>query len=263
MATSATDHEHRDNRSMMPRTLTRNWRALRRRYISLRMSGSLAEASRFSNLYRTVRPFTLGNFDRIASLYKLARDVQKRKAEGSFVELGVWRGGCAAVMAWVAKEEGLGRRTYAFDSFEGLPEPTEADGVQAADYAHGRTSGKLAPIGACVSPYEDFEKLFFDILEIDRKNVEVRKGWFQDTVPVAAKTIGPIAILRLDGDWYESTKVCLEHLYDKVIPGGYVVIDDYGHWQGCRVAVDEFFQARGINPELVVVDYTCRYFVKP
>lgn len=247
----------------MPRALKSNWKALRRRYTALRITGSMAEASEFRTLYRTVRPFTMGNFERIANLYTLARNVQKRRLPGAFVECGVWRGGCTAVMAWVANREGIGRRIYAFDSFEGLPEPTESDGAEAASYAEGKVSGSLAPIGACVSSYENFEKLFFELLRLDRQHVEVRKGWFQHTVPQEALKIGPIAILRLDGDWYESTKVCLEHLYDHVVPGGFVVIDDYGHWEGCQRAVDEFFSARRITPELCVVDYTCRYFVKP
>jgi hypothetical protein len=74
--------------------------------------------------------------------------------------------------------------------------------------------------------------------------------------------VGPIGVLRLDGDWYESTKCCLDQLFDQVVPGGYIIIDDYGHWEGCRHAVDEFLAHRNLDVELVTVDYTGRYFRK-
>ena len=79
----------------------------------------------------------------------------------------------------------------------------------------------------------------------------------------AAPAIGPIAILRLDGDWYASTKICLEHLYDQVVSGGFVIVDDYGTYEGCRKAVDEFLAARGLHVFLSHVDPDCRYWIKP
>ncbi|HUP59862.1 MAG TPA: TylF/MycF/NovP-related O-methyltransferase [Thermoanaerobaculia bacterium] len=85
------------------------------------------------------------------------------------------------------------------------------------------------------------------------ERVEIRKGWFQDTLPSAKHEIGSIAVLRLDGDWYESTRVCLDNLYDLVAPGGYVIIDDYNYWEGCKRAVDEFLAARGLGVALVAV----------
>ena len=247
----------------MPGVVRANWRALEQRYIALRTTGSFGEAAELRGLWRKVRPYTMANFRRVASLYALARKVQKQSISGAFVECGVWKGGCAAVMAWVAAQEGRGRRLHAFDSFEGLPEPLPIDGADAQAYASGRVSGALASIGECVGAYDEFERLFFQVLRLNRAHVQVHKGWFQDTVPANATTLGPIAILRLDGDWYESTKICLDHLFDLVVPGGFVVIDDYGHWEGCRRAVDEFLAARGLKPSLVRVDYTCRFFAKP
>ena len=82
----------------------------------------------------------------------------------------------------------------------------------------------------------------------------IHRGWFQETVPHAAREIGPLAVLRLDGDWYESTRVCLEHLFDNVVEGGVIIIDDYGTFSGCRMATDEFFASRGIHAEFETID---------
>ena len=80
--------------------------------------------------------------------------------------------------------------------------------------------------------------------------IEFVKGWFENTVPVTRKQIQQIAVLRIDGDWYESTKCCLENLYDKVSSGGYVIVDDYQSCYGCRRAVDEFIQNRCLSPDI-------------
>ena len=92
--------------------------------------------------------------------------------------------------------------------------------------------------------------------------IEFHTGWFQDTVPTQAAKIGPIAVLRLDGDWYASTKVCLDHMYDQVSDGGFIIIDDYGTYDGCRLAVDEFFSSRQSHPFLNRVDASCYYLIK-
>src|SRR5206468_5440405 len=105
-----------------------------------------------------------------------------------------------------------------------------------------------------------------DVLEILSKlgvGGEVRKGWFESTVPRASGEIGPIAVLRLDGDWYESTKVCLENLYELISPGGIVILDDYDYWQGCRAAADEFLARRGITVRMTLIALNGgRQFVK-
>ena len=95
-----------------------------------------------------------------------------------------------------------------------------------------------------------------------RINVIIVKGWFQDTLILNQIRIGPIALLRIDGDWYESTKVCLECLFDNVANGGYVIIDDYGFFPGCRKAVDEFLASRGLKVQFIPVDYSRVYFKK-
>jgi hypothetical protein len=202
------------------------------------------------NLFRKVYPNTMVGYARLANTHDLARLAERDGLPGAFVECGVWKGGCAAVMAWVARQAGSGRSTWLFDSFEGLPEPTEEDGARAWEYVAG-----------CAAPQEAAEELLFARLKIDPRSVHVVKGWFQDTLPACKSEIGPIAILRVDGDFYESTRCCLEHLYEQTVQGGYVIIDDYGYWAGCRKATDEFLES--IDVELRVIDEEGRFFIKP
>jgi hypothetical protein len=203
-------------------------------------------------LFGAVRPFTMAGYRRLSSLYDLCRRAEAENRPGAFVECGAWKGGAAGVMASVARSAGRGRRTWVFDSFEGLPDPGAADGPAAKPWA-----------GRCAARMEDAERLLFGTLRLKRAQVILRKGWFQDTLPAARPEIGPIAVLRLDGDWYESTRVSLENLYDGVVPGGFVVLDDYGFWEGFRRAVDEFLAGRRLAPPIIPVDRSAAWFQKP
>jgi hypothetical protein len=214
-------------------------------------------------LFKKVYPYTMVTYKKLSNIYDLSKLVEKEKMEGAFVECGVWKGGCAAVAAFNAKEAKSNRKIWLFDSFEGLPEPTKEDGIVAKEYSDNKAEGKLKAIDRCVGPIEDVKKIFFDVLKINPEDVVIKKGWFQNTLPVEKNKIGPIAILRLDGDWYESTKCCLDNLYDNVVSGGYVVEDDYGHWEGSRKAIDEFLKRKGLSPIIVKIDYAGIYFKKP
>ncbi len=214
-------------------------------------------------LFRKIYPYTMVGYLRLSNIYELSKNIEENKINGAFVECGVWKGGCAAIMGFIADKSKSQRKIWLFDSFEGLPEPTEKDGLLAKKYAADKMGGKLESIDKCVGPIEDVKKIFFDILKIKSENIVIKKGWFQDTLPKMKEKIGPISILRIDGDWYESTKCCLDNLYNIVISGGYIIIDDYGYWEGARKALDEFFTERKINPDLVKIDYTGIYFKKP
>jgi len=161
-----------------------------------------------------------------------------RELEGAFVECGVARGGCSAIMALIAKDEGKYRSVWMFDSFEGLPPQSDKDGVQKPTRHNDRRANDLAE-GYCLGTYDEVYKWFVNELGLSFNSIFMIKGWFQDTLPKYKESIGPIAVLRLDGDWYESTKCCLENLYGNVVKGGYVIIDDYS-LIGCKQAVDEF-----------------------
>jgi len=215
-----------------------------------------------AKLIETVRPYTMVGLPRLLNAFDLARRVETSGMRGVIAECGVFKGGCAGLMARVSADAGSGRKIWLFDSFEGLPEPTALDGQKAKEYAARAADGKLVPIDRCVGPIEIVEELF-EKLHVSRENVVFCKGWFQETLPIARSEIGDIALLRLDGDWYESTKVCLENLFDLVVPGGFVIIDDYGHWEGCRRATDEFLAARGLTVHLEKIDEDGVFFVKP
>lgn len=171
---------------------------------------------------------------------------ERAPSSGCIVECGVWRGGMSAAMADALP----GRTHFLFDSFEGLPAATEIDGQGALDYQRDKTS-----------------PVYFDNCRAERSFAEtamrmsaagkytVIQGWFNQTLP-GFKLPEPIAILRLDGDWYEPTMECLNNLYPQVMPGGIIILDDYYMWDGCSRAVhdylsvhkttDRIYQFRGI-----------------
>lgn len=231
-------------------------------FLSSLLYSDLFDFAKISLFIKTY-PYTMVGYQRLSNVYELSNLIEKNKTAGAFVECGVWKGGCAAVMAYVAQKFGSGRKTWLLDSFEGLPEPTAEDGKIAKDYAMNKVEGNLKTINKCVGTIKDAEDILFKILKLDKKNIEISKGWFQDTLPKDKEKMGKIALLRLDGDWYESTKCCLENLYENVIIGGYIVLDDYGHWEGARRALDEFFAEKKIKPDLIKIDYTGIYFIKP
>jgi hypothetical protein len=222
---------------------------------------SLPSFARARALY-LARDSTMTSFSRCFDLWKVSRSILNNNIPGAFVECGVWRGGSAGIMGVAMQTYGSQRPLHLFDSFEGLPEPDRQDGSYAVEYSAGRADGRLAAIKKCDATLDTVLGHLFERLHLDPKNVHFHVGWFQDTVPADAKQVGPIAVLRLDGDWYASTQVCLDHLYPLVSPGGVVILDDYYYWEGCRKATDEYRQAHGISAPMVRVDEACSYWVK-
>ena len=206
--------------------------------------------SRFGigRIIRLVQPYTLVDPDRIKNLYALARCIESERIPGDVIECGVYNGGTAAVLAQSATRSRLPRTLWLFDSFLGMPETSAQDGPSAREH-----------IGKEVGDQEKVDEILRMVgAQMDR--VKVVPGWFQETFPTVS--IPKIALLNIDADWYESVKLCLETFYDAVMPGGYVSFDDYGHWPGCKMAVDEFFETRRLPYTLQVVDYTARWFRK-
>lgn len=223
----------------------------------------------------TVRPFTMLSRHRLESLYDQARHLETAGIPGSLVECGAWRGGAAGLVALANLKYGdRRRRLHLFDSFEGIPEPDEeVDGGRAIAEARRAGVGTGGRVIANPQFYEELGRgygelercrhLLEELIGYDPAYIEYHEGFFQDTVPSAADRIGEIALLHLDGDWYASTKTCMDHLYDSVVSGGLVVIDDYGAYDGCRKAVDEFLADRGLSVYLFQVDEEVRAFPKP
>lgn len=214
--------------------------------LSSRDSFSQAE---FARLYRSIRPYTVSSNARLRGLYRAVRHVVTENVVGDVVECGVGRGGSAALMGLALRHFDAQRTLWLFDTFEGLPPPTEDDpDFEIAKRYTGACRGDRAEVGA-----------LFERLGISAQSRFV-KGLFQETLP--ASGVEKIAVLHIDGDWYESVKVCLEHLYDRVTTGGIIQIDDYGHWAGARKAVDEFSRRHPSQIVLQKLDYTGRQFVK-
>jgi hypothetical protein len=165
-------------------------------------------------------------------------------------------------MALAIKHARQERHLHLFDSFEGLPEPTEMDGEHAAAYSGGGNEGKLATINQCRAGLDEVRHLIFDEIKVPKELAHFHVGWFQNTIPVDAGQLGPIALLRLDGDWYDSTKICLEHLYPLLSSGGIVILDDYYCWEGCRKATDEYRQKNNINCLIHRIDVDAGFWVK-
>jgi O-methyltransferase len=151
---------------------------------------------------------------------------------GCVVECGVWRGGMSAGMAEML---GAGRDYFLFDSFEGLPPAREdLDGIAATAWQSNTTSPTYYNNCSAAKDEADAAMKLSGV-----PSFSLVKGWFNETLPRFAPPC-EIAILRLDGDWYDSTRVCLENLYPHLAPGGIVIIDDYYNWDGCARAVNEF-----------------------
>lgn len=211
----------------------------------------------FDAACNAVHPYTMLSKSRLASLHRLARSVLRERVGGEFVECGVAAGGSSALLAGCIRRYGRIQHVWCFDTFEGMPEPSSFDtdraGVGATESGWG--TGTCSAPERCV---RDAASLF-----AAEDRLVVRPGLFQQTLPVIAPRIGRIALLHLDGDWYESTKVCFESLWDLVAAGGAIQIDDYGHWEGCRRATDEFFASRGVDVALERIDYTGVALRKP
>jgi O-methyltransferase len=209
---------------------------------------------------------------RLFDAYEAVTTINQEMLPGDVVECGVWNGGCVGLMAiYHTNHAGPRRRFHLFDSFQGLPQPSSFDKEVIVDF-EVRHPGvrlhdadpELNPIGACAGISQaDVEKFLVERLELARDNFVFHIGWFQETVPRSANAIERIALLRIDGDRYDSTKACLDVLYDKVVPNGFVIIDDYGTFSGCRKAVDEFLARTGIKPQIHKSDQDCIYFRKP
>lgn len=182
--------------------------------------------------------------------------MQVSNVEGVFIECGVAAGSQIAMLVCASIDSGTNKKVYGFDSFEGIPYATKEDDQQPGIGKKDMSKlGLLKTTGVSSHSVENVIDNFRKF-KVPTDNVEFVKGWFQDTVQSKSKDIDAIALLRLDGDLYSSTKVCLHYLYDKVSIGGMVIIDD---WQlpGCRKAVLEF-----IPEEKIVEHLGIAYFIK-
>ena len=211
-------------------------------------------------IFARVRPFTMTSPDRVFALCEAVRYVERSAIPGAVVECGVWRGGSSMAAALMLLELGAAPRDLRlFDTFEGMSAPTDAD-RRARDAAAADRLLETSKRDEKIWCYSSLEEVRANLASTgyppDR--VAFVQGKVEETLPAAAPD--EIAILRLDTDWYESTRHELEHLFPRLAPGGVLIIDDYGAWEGARKAVDEYFAGSPIL--LNRIDETGRIAVK-
>lgn len=218
----------------------------------------------FSSIYAACQPFTMTQRERMYALYESVKYVCTAELEGALVECGVWKGGSAMIMALTLAQCGcLSRSLYLYDTFEGMSAPTKRDvdvlGNRADDtmkhYADGNGSSSW-----CYSSLDEVRKNV-DGTGYPPDRISYVKGNVEDTIPATIPE--KIALLRLDTDFYESTYHELVHLYPRLVSGGVLILDDYGHWRGFREAVDRYFAENRIALLMNRVDYQGRVAVKP
>ena len=224
------------------------------------------EASdRDREIIEKVRPYTMTSAERIWSLLRAVDYIHEHSIPGDFVECGVWRGGSVMAMAYQLQTLGTPNRSiWLYDTFEGMTEPSAAD----VESVGGTTAQELLRSTEiadgnnvwCVADLDDVEGNI-RLTGYPATKFTFVKGDVAQTLQ--EKRPQTIALLRLDTDWYESTKVELDVLYPLLTPGGVCILDDYGHWAGARKAVDEYFASLGARPLMNPIDFSGRIFIKP
>lgn len=212
-----------------------------------------------------VRPFTMTSDERIWALLRSVRYLVDNSIRGDIVECGVWRGG--SMMAAALQLQALdsaNRNLWLYDTYTGMTPPTEED-REAVSGASAQQLLDSTAIGDgnnvwCIADEDDVRRNM-DSTGYPASLLRFVKGDVVSTLP--EHTPERIALLRLDTDWYASTRSELEHLYNRLVPGGICILDDYGHWQGARQAVDEFFAENAPRPLMLPIDFSGRIFVKP
>lgn len=211
-------------RTLIPSVLQPYLRGLRKRW-------HLA-SNPIEEPFRSVYPYTQVSRSRLENLIRLSVQIDSSGVPGDIVECGVLDGGSAALMGHFTRASG--RRIHLFDSWQGLPEISAKDSRESSVW-----------VGQCVGSPRRVRAIMRK-MGVDLDRVKFYEGWFHDTFSQAS--IDEIALLHIDCDFYEPTRLCLETWYARLAPGGYVQIDDYSDFEGSHRAVDEFMEKLGIGP---------------
>ena len=215
-------------------------------------------------IYESVKPYTMTSPEKVNALIDAVHYIVKNKIDGAIVECGVWKGGSTMAIALTLKMlDAENRDLYLFDTFSGMSVPSDVDvsfinGAKAHEYfSKARISEDTSDW--CLSSLDEVkENMLSTGYQKDR--IHFIKGKVEDTIPKDIPKA--IALLRLDTDWYESTKHELTHLFPLLKPNGVLIIDDYGHWEGARKAVDEYISDKNIRILLNRIDYAGRIAIK-
>lgn len=213
----------------------------------------------FERAYKVCRSYTMTSKARMFALWEACNWLNVNNVQGSFVECGVWKGGSSMLAAINCQtREAFDRELFLFDTFTGMTEPESQDidyrGSAAQhllkQFSSQKEDAYIWAVGQIDEVRRNMQSTGFNF-----ENVHLIEGDVEATIQ---PNEGPekIALLRLDTDWYASTKHELEYLYRRIVPGGFLIIDDYGHWLGCKAAVDEFFDEFTPKPFFYRIDYT-------
>ena len=216
-------------------------------------------------LYQKIRNLTMTPSDRIFSLIEIVVYICDNKLDGDFVECGVWRGGNAVLMAEVASRyKQLYRKIWLYDTYDGMVQPDDIDvsfkGEIAGEIFQNMKNEQGGSSWSTAS-YE-FVKQVLDTLEYPIDNFIMVKGMVEDSLSAMQNIPDKISLLRLDTDWYSSTKKEMDVLFPKLVKGGVLIIDDYGDWQGSRKAVDEYLDNHNIQICLMRLSSGARIGIK-
>lgn len=206
-------------------------------------------------LWNKFRTLTMAPRKRFLDNLFLASYTARKNAlqDGCYVECGTWAGGMSFALMNICRSIS---EYHFFDSYEGLPPATELDGRDAIEQ---QESGRLL-YNNNSADYGTFKENL-ERFKLPHQRATVNKGWFEDTLP-RFSTATAISILRLDGDWYDSTITCLDNLFDKVREGGLIIIDDYYDWDGCSRAVHDFLSRRASRQRLRSTPHGVSYIIK-
>jgi O-methyltransferase len=211
----------------------------------------LIESYRYRGLpdpLRIVRPHSMLSLINLVTLQELARRLDTAKTAGDFVECGVYRGGSAGVLGDALMNSPIPRRLWLYDSFEGMPKASEKDDA----HSHSIESQYVGS--------EEQARRILQRLRVAENKFTIVRGRFEQTFGTAKHI--PIALLHVDCDFYDPVKLTLEAFYSAVVPGGFVIFNDYGSFQGCRTAADEFIAANEIKDPLIQIDQDAYYLQK-
>jgi O-methyltransferase len=229
------------------------------------LAGMKDAEPRFHELYEKCRSYTMTSVERLYALYKSVEYIVSANIPGDFAEAGVWRGGSCMLIAETLLALGdRSRRIFLFDTFEGHPRPdAEKDvdlwGNRAIDEWR-RTVGEDKQGNWANISVDEVRANLTQTGYPEDKLVFV-KGLLEDTA-ADVRSVDKLSLLRLDTDWHASTKAALDHLYPRLTSGGILIVDDYGHYKGQQVAVDEYFTAHSEPILLNRIDYSCRLAIK-
>lgn len=218
----------------------------------------------FRALYESCKTETLTSIERMHAFWTAVHYVEAAGITGDIVECGVWRGGSMTLAAKTLAAMGQTTRDlWLYDTFEGMTAPTAADiqtmsGRTAKDVLASAHKTETDPFWAIAQ--RNIVERNMAATGYPAQRLRFVQGLVEETIPAQAPE--SIAILRLDTDWYESTRHELIHMWPRLIGGGVLIVDDYGYWQGARRAVDEYFSTLAQPPFLARVDYTGRVAIK-